>query len=194
MQAAKHKDMTTISPELLHEKLVAGGRLCLVDVRTPVEFAAAHVADARLKPLESFKPQELARELSQEPKPIYVMCQSGTRAKQAVEKLEIAGCHECVLVEGGMSRWQKAGLPCERQPSGVISLERQVRIAAGILVLTGTLLGAFVHSGFLVLSGFVGAGLIFAGVSDKCGMAMILARMPWNQLKKTTPVTCDCAQ
>jgi rhodanese-related sulfurtransferase len=182
--------MTSIPPELLHEKLLAGTRLCLIDLRTPVEFAAAHIVGARLKPLECFKPQELARELSQEPKPIYLICQAGTRAKQAGEKLKSAGFLECVLVEGGMGRWKEAGLPFERQPCRVISLERQVRIAAGALVLAGTLLGAFVHPGFLVLCGFIGAGLIFAGVSDKCGMAIILARMPWNQLKEVPRASC----
>ena len=74
-------------------------------------------------------------------------------------------------------------MPVERQAGGGISLERQVRIVAGFLVLAGTLLGIFLHSGFLFISGFVGAGLVFAGITDICGMGMLLARMPWNQIR-----------
>jgi hypothetical protein len=92
-----------------------------------------------------------------------------------------------------MSAWLEAGLEVERQPVRVISLERQVRIAAGTLVLMGTLLGFLLHPAYLAISGFVGAGLIFAGVSDKCGMAMLLARMPWNQQTGNQPRTAGCA-
>jgi hypothetical protein len=62
-----------------------------------------------------------------------------------------------------------------------MSLERQVRIAAGSLVLLGVALGAFVSQWLYGLSAFVGAGLVFAGLTDTCGMGMLLARMPWNR-------------
>jgi hypothetical protein len=76
--------------------------------------------------------------------------------------------------------WEAAGLPVTRGKK-VLSLERQVRVAAGLLVLTGVILGTWVHPGFHGLAGFVGAGLVFAGLTDWCGMAMLLAKMPWNQ-------------
>jgi hypothetical protein len=82
-----------------------------------------------------------------------------------------------------MSAWMKAGFDIEGRGKGVISFERQVRIGAGFLVLCGTLLGVFVHPALLAVPGLVGAGLIFAGISDICGMGMLLAKMPWNQAK-----------
>ena len=87
-----------------------------------------------------------------------------------------------VNVEGGTLACVEAGLPVVRGKKA-ISLERQVRIAAGSLVLLGVLLGWFVHPAFIGLSAFVGAGLVFAGITDTCGMGMMLARMPWNQVK-----------
>ena len=97
------------------------------------------------------------------------------------EKLEKEGFTDCQVVEGGTLGWAEAGLPVNRGTTKVISLERQVRIAAGLLVLTGVALGTWVHPGFYGISAFVGAGLTFAGITDWCGMAMLLAKMPWNQ-------------
>jgi rhodanese-related sulfurtransferase len=182
--------MISISAEALQKEIEGGKAVRLLDVRTPAEFAAAHVRNAILKPLETFEPAVVARGLADSPGEVYVICQSGARAQKAIRQLEAAGVTGCVLVEGGISRWLEAGLPIVGKGAGVISLERQVRIAAGALVLSGTLLGALVHPGFLLVPGLVGAGLIFAGISDKCGMAMVLARMPWNQTHGTKAKTC----
>jgi len=174
--------ITNISPTSLFGKITAGERPLVLDVRTPREYASAHVPGALLEPLESFDSLRVAALLSPGQQSLYVICQSGTRARTAVEKLEVAGVKCCVLVEGGTSAWIEAGLPVERQQVGGISLERQVRIAAGSLVFVGTLLATFLHPLFLVVPGFIGAGLVFAGITDICGMAMLLARMPWNQI------------
>ena len=91
-------------------------------------------------------------------------------------------------VEGGTQAWEQAGLPVVRGKK-TISLERQVRIAAGALVFLGTILGAAVSPYLLIIPGFVGAGLVFAGITDTCGMGMMLAKMPWNQVG-TEPSTC----
>jgi rhodanese-related sulfurtransferase len=184
--------MTSISPEALQKEIEAGENVCLLDVRTPAEFAAAHVRQAILKPLETFKPVELASYAADSPDKVYVICQSGARAQKAVRQLEAAGVTGCVLVEGGISRWLEAGLPVERTGAEVMSLERQVRIVAGALVLLGTVLGAVVHPAILALPAFVGGGLMFAGISDKCGMAMVLARMPWNQIRETNGRGSSC--
>ena len=109
-----------------------------------------------------------------------MICRSGSRGRQACEKILAAGFTNVVNVEGGTLAWEQAGLPVVRGKRAM-SLERQVRIAAGSLVVIGTSLGAFVHPAFLGLSAFVGAGLVFAGVTDTCGMGMMLARMPWNR-------------
>ncbi len=178
--------MTSITPRSLHQNILSGRKLHLLDVRTPREFAQAHVAAAVPAPLEDFDPERLARQFCvSSDAPMYVLCQSGSRARRAIARLEQAGVSPCVLVEGGTQGWIQAGLPVERQAISGISLERQVRIAAGFLVLLGTVLGFFWHPAFLGLSAFVGAGLVFAGITDICGMGMMLARMPWNRLDGT---------
>jgi rhodanese-related sulfurtransferase len=85
------------------------------------------------------------------------------------------------MLEGGLDAWKKAGLPVSLDRSKPIDVMRQVQIVAGSLVLAGVLLGVLIAPGFYALSGFVGAGLLFAGVSGFCGMARLLALMPWNR-------------
>lgn len=173
--------MKTISPLELHE-LRKGHALALLDVRTPAEHAEVHIPGAHLLPLDRLEPDKLAETNGfSKSQPVYIVCHSGNRAKQAASRLSQAGFVDCVVVEGGTVAWAEAGLPVNRQASKVISLERQVRIAAGSIVLVGVLLAQFVAPQFIWLSGFVGAGLIFAGVTDWCGMGLLLARLPWNQ-------------
>jgi rhodanese-related sulfurtransferase len=180
----------TISPKELEELRRQGKPVDLIDVRTPVEFREVHAEVARLVPLDSLDPKAVmdARGGSGE-EPLYVICRTGNRAKMACERFHSAGFSNVVNVEGGTIAWEQSGLPVVRGKKA-ISLERQVRIAAGTLVVLGTALGAFVHPGFLILSGFVGAGLVFAGVTDTCGMGMLLAKMPWNQVGAEGP-TCS---
>jgi rhodanese-related sulfurtransferase len=120
---------------------------------------------------------------------LYLICRSGARGNQACEKFLKAGFANVVNVDGGTLACQDAGLPLVRGQK-TISLERQVRIAAGSLVLLGIGLGWLVHPYLLGLSAFVGAGLVFAGVTDTCGMGMLLARMPWNT-RGSQSVTCS---
>jgi len=108
------------------------------------------------------------------------LCASGNRAKKASEKFLAEGIPYCLVVEGGTQAWEAAGLSVIKG-KGVISIERQVRIGAGTMVLAGVLLGYYVHPGWYLLSGFIGCGLIFAGTTDWCGMGLLLAKMPWNQ-------------
>ncbi len=176
---------TTISPQELAALREQNPNLPVVDVRTPAEYQEMHASFAQLKPLDSLKPEQLKAELGVgDDDTVYVFCRSGGRAKMACEKLQGAGHPHAVIVEGGMLAWEAAGLPVERGRA-VMSLERQVRIAAGSLVFAGVVLGYFVHPGFFGLSGFVGAGLVFAGVTDTCAMGMLIAKMPWNQAGAT---------
>lgn len=168
--------MRTITPQDLNRLLIEKPDLTVIDVRTPVEFAEVHVAQARNEPLDKFNAAAVDSE-----RPVYLLCRSGARATKAAGQLAATGHHEPVVVEGGTQAWIAAGLPVERGQTSVISLERQVRIAAGSIVLTGVLLANFVHPSFIWLSGFVGAGLVFAGITDWCGMGLLLARAPWNQ-------------
>ena len=113
---------------------------------------------------------------------VWVLCQSGGRAQRACAEIDASHELNVAVIEGGTAAWSAAGGPLERTPGrAVISLERQVRIAAGSLVLAGVTLGWFVHAGFFGLAAFVGAGLVFAGVTDFCGMGLLLAKMPWNR-------------
>ncbi|MES2597713.1 MAG: rhodanese-like domain-containing protein [Verrucomicrobiota bacterium] len=174
--------MATISPAALHEVLQDKAFQNVIDVRTPVEFAEVHVDSAKNVPLDSLKPDELHEtyRLSIE-KPVYILCRSGQRATKAADQLAKAGYPNSLVVEGGTLAWIAAGLPVTRGKTSVIGLERQVRIAAGTLVLSGVLLAYFVNPAFIGLSAFVGAGLIFAGITDWCGMGLLLAKAPWNQ-------------
>lgn len=170
--------MQTIAPRQLHELLQSGKTLELIDVRTPAEFREVHASGARNVPLDRLEAAQLVASAEQ---PLYVICRSGSRGKQACQKIEQAGFPNVINVEGGTLAWEQAGLPVVRGQK-TISLERQVRIAAGSLVLIGAALGYFVHPYFVGLPAFVGAGLVFAGITDTCGMGMLLARMPWNQV------------
>jgi len=152
----------------------------LIDVRTPTEYREAHIESARNVPLDRLDPAAFMQFRRSSSEPIYVICQSGGRGRQACEKLEKTGLTNVFNVEGGMTACLAAGLPVVRGKKS-ISLERQVRIAAGSLVLLGIVLAWAVHPAFVALSAFVGGGLVFAGVTDTCGMGMILMRMPWNQ-------------
>jgi len=179
--------MNTISCTQLYERLQHGESIDLIDVRTQAEFRAAHLAAARNVPLDQFDPADLLEsQYGANGRPVYVICQGGARASKACAALAAAGCNQAVNVEGGTNAWIAAGLPVERGKNA-ISLERQVRIAAGSLVVIGSALGYFVHPAFIALAAFVGAGLMFAGFTDTCGMGMLLARMPWNQCGPCAP-------
>lgn len=172
--------MKTISPVELQKLLTTQPALPVIDVRTPVEFAEIHVPQARNIPLDELKPGSL--QLSKD-QPVYLLCRSGQRATKAAEKIMREGFVQAIVIEGGTLAWIDANLPVTRSAAKVISLERQVRIVAGGLVLIGVLLGWFVHRGFFGLPAFVGAGLIFAGVTDFCGMGLLIAKLPWNKSK-----------
>ncbi|MDR3458546.1 MAG: rhodanese-like domain-containing protein [Verrucomicrobiae bacterium] len=170
--------MKSIAPIELQKILAAQPATPVIDVRTPVEFAEVHVPSAQSVPLDELKPDALALPKDQ---PVYLLCRSGQRATKAAEKLAQAGFAQPVVVTGGTLAWIGANLPVTRGAAKVISLERQVRIAAGAIVFTGVLLARFVDPRFIWLSGFVGAGLMFAGITDYCGMGLLLAKMPWNK-------------
>jgi rhodanese-related sulfurtransferase len=182
--------IATISPRQLAERQQAGP-VELIDVRTPVEFREVHVEFARNVPLDRLDPAAIASGRTASPgEPLYVICRSGGRGQKACEKLLAAGHVDVVNVEGGTQACIDAGLPVVRGKK-TMALERQVRIAAGLLVLLGVLLGFIAHPAFFGLSAFVGAGLVFAGVTDFCGMGLLLARMPWNRVSDAPPAVCQ---
>lgn len=159
----------------------------LLDVRTPVERREAHIAGSRHIPLDELQPEALSKELAGQR--VVLVCRSGRRAEQAAAKLAAAGCTDLCILEGGLQSWQAAGQPVLRE-KGVMSLERQVRIAIGVLVLAGFALGQWVHPGFFGICAFMGAGLIFSGITDFCGLGLILARAPWNKADGSCGAWC----
>lgn len=177
----KHIDTITmkIQSKQLSSEIASGKRVSLIDVRTPAEHGEVHIEGSQLMPLDRLDAGAV-RSAASGAERCVLICRSGKRAEQAYQKLQAAGCENLAVLEGGVMGWESEGLPVVRGAKAM-SLERQVRIAAGMMVLIGVALGTWVHSGFYGLSAFVGAGLVFAGITDWCGMAMLLAKMPWNQ-------------
>ena len=174
-------DIKTITADELHRRIKDGEKIELLDVRTPAEFGEVHAFNARNQPLDSLNPADyLARRNGNSGEPIYIICRSGARGERACREFHKNGFETVVNVIGGTEAWVNAKLPVVRGQKSM-SLERQVRIAAGILVLGVVLLSAFSHPNWIWLSGLIGAGLIFAGITNTCGMGMLIARMPWNQ-------------
>jgi rhodanese-related sulfurtransferase len=149
----------------------------LIDVRTPAEFRGEKIPNSVNMPLDQL-PKSAGSLAHQEN--IVLVCASGNRAKKAQE---ILGEHNvtAVVLEKGLKGWKECQRETEVSTSGVISLERQVRIVAGSLAAAGGFLALFVHPYWAALSAFVGCGLVFAGVTDTCGMAMVLAKLPFNK-------------
>lgn len=168
--------MEKLSPTEVKEKLEKEN-ICVVDVRGEDEFRSGHVPGAKCFPLdeiESGKAQLPRDQL------LVLSCQSGRRSARAKELLLARGFTNVTELEGGFSAWAGSGLPVTRTRKA-IPVMRQVMITAGFLVFFGAVLGIVVHPGFMALPLFVGAGLMFAGITGWCGMAFLLERMPWNR-------------
>jgi len=177
-----------ISPRELQRRLAAGQPARLLDVRTPGEHAAAHVPGVTLIPLDELDAAAFRREHGGEGSPVYVLCESGGRARRAIAKLERAGVEGCVLVEGGTQAWIDAGLPVNRGQRRVLPLMRQVQVTVGILSAAGAALALTVDAHYALIPLVLGCGLLFAGLTGFCGLALLLAKMPWNKT-----ATCNCA-
>jgi rhodanese-related sulfurtransferase len=121
---------------------------------------------------------------------VVLQCLSGARSRQAGEAVLAAGGTEVWHLAGGLQAWKRAGLPVEGDAGAPLPVMRQVQIVAGSLIVLGFVLGILLAPAWHLLSGFVGAGLVFAGVSGRCGMASLLARLPWNRRGATTAPAC----
>lgn len=158
--------------------------LCILDVRTAAEVKASALPDCLHIPLHELTPERLQAEIARSGKngaAVYLLCQAGRRAEMAADQLRGKIDAELVIIEGGMNAVSQTRIPLASNGRKVIPLERQVRIAAGLLVLTGAVLGTWFNPAFYGLSAFVGAGLVFAGVTDICPMGMLIAKAPWNR-------------
>jgi len=167
-----------ISPTTALALIEQGARL--IDIRDADEYAREHIPAAQLFPLASLEQGTTLQATANDV--VIFHCQSGNRTRNNLSRLIAAAAPAQVkIVEGGIDAWRRAGLATVEDKSQPLPLMRQVQIAAGVLILLGVVLGYGISSAFFLLSAFVGAGLTFAGVTGFCGMARLLAVMPWNR-------------
>ncbi len=171
--------LPTISPKDAKRLMDAGA--VLIDIRGPDEFARERIAGARNRSIEGLGPIDSAG------KPVIFHCKSGNRTAVNAAKLAAATTCETYVVEGGIEAWKDAGLPVVVDRKQPIEIQRQMQMTAGALVLIGVILSRLVDPAFIGLSAFVGAGLMFAGITGWCGMIKLLAMMPWNQRAAKAP-------
>jgi len=172
---------STVRPDELRTDISRGEPLQIIDVREFAEFAAGHIASARLVPLGELEVRagELDRAV-----PLVCVCRSGKRSAQAASKLLALGFRNVTQLEGGIVAWEQSGLPIIYETRAPWSLERQVRCALGLFVLTGLAL-SFRWPAAIVMSWIIGVGMVFTSIIDWCGMALVLAKMPWNKQRGT---------
>lgn len=170
------------SPQILHAALGGPVAPLLLDVREYPEFAGGHLAGARLLPLTELgaRADELPRD-----REIACVCRTGRRSAEAADKLANLGFNKVIHLEGGLTAWQKAGLPLKRETHAPWAIERQVRLAAGVLIVLGLAL-SYLWPVAILIAWFITLGLIFAALTDSCAMGMLLAKMPWNHRPETT--------
>ncbi|PIR21391.1 MAG: hypothetical protein COV45_01195 [Deltaproteobacteria bacterium CG11_big_fil_rev_8_21_14_0_20_47_16] len=161
------------------KQLLDQGKAILIDVRENGEYATEHIPAAQLHPLSTFNPNQF----TSCNKKLIIHCRSGKRSCDAASRLLNAGCMEVYSLKGGIMSWKEAGLATAIDQHAPIDIMRQVQIAAGTLIVLGSLLGYFLSPAFLLLAGFVGAGLLFSGITGYCGMAKLLLKLPYNKTK-----------
>ena len=164
-----------ISPAKAKELIDRGA--VLVDIREIDEHARSNIPGARHAPLSALGKLEITTEVSA----VIFHCRSGNRTASNADRLAQCTDYDAFILDGGIDAWRNAGLPVTENKGQPIEIMRQVQITAGSLVFAGTVLGALVHPGFYALAAFVGAGLVFAGVSGSCMMARLLGFAPWNR-------------
>ena len=172
------------------KKLVQSGKhIDLIDVRTPAEFASVHVSIARNEPLDRLNPNAIqSARNGTVSEPLYVICRSGARGKQACEKLLLAGIRNAINVSGGTLACESIGLSVTKGKKS-IPLNCQVQIVSGLLILFGSALAYWVYPYWAALPAMMGLGLIYSGITDTCAVGMILAQMPWNQVSSDSAPT-----
>ncbi len=186
---AVHPQLAITPPEL-RQRLQQQLPTELLDVRTHPEFAAAHLPGATLVPLDQLEAKRFLSSRRHPEQPIFVLCQSGNRARTAISKFAEAGFSNCVLVEGGMQACIAQNLPVQRSSSRVLPLLQQVHLIIGVSVFLGALLALTLDPRVAVIPLIAGAGLIFNGLTGKCGLALLLAKMPWNRAAKDGSDSC----
>lgn len=169
--------LTALDPKTVAERL-KNRALTLVDIREADEFAREHIDGAVSLPLSKLENAHVKLEPG---KDVVFQCRSGMRTSANCARLAAFAEGQAYVLEGGLEGWKRAGLAVRADASAPLEINRQVQITAGLLILSGVVLAQAVHPAFIGISAFVGAGLTFAGISGWCGMAKLLAVMPWNR-------------
>lgn len=179
MTSTQQNTIKTIDPQTLKDLWIED-QVILIDVREASEHKGEHIEGAILNSLSKFNPDLITNDSE---KPVILYCQSSNRSAKAARELLNCGFEQVTHLEGGLNLWKQAGYPTKINKNAPISIMRQVQIIAGSLVLLGIILNfAFNNPYFLILSGFVGAGLTFAGVTGICAMANLLMKLPYNKV------------
>lgn len=179
--------MKTVAAPQLREWLIHGEAV-LIDVREPAEYWAQHIAEARLIPLSQLGTAALPEHAG---KKLVFQCQAGKRSDMACDKVTALGLEADIYsLHGGIAAWTAAGFPVQSSGRFFLPLDRQVQLTVGLCVLLGTILGYLAHPAFLLLAGLCGAGLTVAGATGFCGLALLLAKMPWNRGETATASCC----
>jgi len=177
--SSSNANVKSIDPCEFYDRWRRGEAGRVIDVRSPMEFATRRLPMAELYPLDELDPAKVAEDRAA---PLVMVCKSGSRSSAAAGKLVDAGFQNVGVVEGGTDRWAAEQLPVIEQAEA-FSIERQVRILAGGLALVGAVLALTVSVWFALLPAFIGGGLVFAGISNTCGMGAVLLKMPWNRTR-----------
>lgn len=180
-----------IPPKEASELAAREQKVRLLDVRTALEFSQVHIKDSINVPIDMLLAK--VNDLSRSGQNYIVLCRTGNRSPMAADMLMQSGISGVKVMQGGMTRWEKEKLPVIKGEGGM-SLERQVRLIAGSLVLSGVISAWFIHSAFIFIPVFVSCGLIFSGLTDTCFMGMLLMKLPYNKrLYKTRLGGGTCA-
>jgi len=177
-QRGEAASLEMISPRDAFVLAEKDSQIKFLDVRSALEFSQVHIKDSINIPIDILSAK--MNDLSQSKQTYVVLCRTGNRSPMAADMLMQSGIQGVKVMQGGMTRWQKEGLPAIKGEGGV-SLERQVRLIAGSLVLSGVLLSWFMHWTFIFIPVFISCGLIYSGLSDNCLMGMLLMKLPYNK-------------
>lgn len=179
IQTAVKPTVSALDPAKLRTQMDRGDRFQLIDVRSAQEFATGHIPGAVNLPMDELDAR--LEDLSDH-SPVVLVCQSGTRAGMCAEKLKQT-LRDVNLLTGGTSAWVAAGLPVVRTAASSLPLVRQVHVTIGPLIVLGSVLAIVGNPLWAILALLMGAGLTIAGATGWCGMAFLLAKMPWNATK-----------
>ncbi len=167
----------SIACERLHQFLTESTNVQIIDVRSVGEYRAGHIPGSIHIPYEEI--QSRLEDVTGD-RPAVLVCQSGTRANIACDLIIQSRSNATVLM-GGFAEWCKAKYPVVVAQISNWSLERQVRFTAGLIILIGLILGTWVNPWLYMISAFIGVGLTFSGITNFCGMGVLMSKMPWNQ-------------